>query len=605
MNHRRQTRRGPAAIAISALGVVVLVVASWLVVGPSTLGGPFSYVFINGSSMEPVLHHRDLVLLRTHTEYHVGDMVAYRHPKLGTVLHRIVDEQYGRFTMQGDNRPDVDTYAPLPEDVIGAVWVQVPGATPVIEALQSPRNAALLVVAVGALGVSRGFGRPKRRRGRRPRDRDPDRGPTRPPAGAPAGLASLGIYSATGGLLAGLGVMLAVGSVVLPRFIDPAATATTTDTRSYNERGAFTYERTVLGGVYDDDRLTAPQPLFRQLASTLPIAFDYTLEAPAAGLGIEDVRGTLELWGELRRSDGWSRRVELRSPLEFTGAHATIQSLVDLQSTDGLMDAVTEATGIDSGTYTLRVYASHEATATFAGQPIERTGTQFVEFMVGDLSVELIQGASELSREESGTVPVISVRPATFALPLLGTEFANVEVPGFARLAQYGAGAVFLVVALASWLTWRAGEDARIRARYGALLLRAALSEHRAAARTITVSTFADLARVAEGEGLLVLHEPHLRGGVEYRVFATDATYRYRSAAPAEAGDAPTSSQEPPPEAGPRRPMPFGPSTPPPAPPTPAPTPFEGAASSRPAASAPPALPSSVLPPLRRTGDAA
>ena len=599
MNHRHQTRRGPAAVALTAVGVVVLVVASWLVVGPSSLGGPFSYVFVRGSSMEPQLHNRDLVLLRTRGHYVVGDMVAYRHPDLGTVLHRIVGEQYGAFTMKGDNRPDEDSYQPRAEDIVGAVWLNVPGATPVIQALQTPRNAALLVVAVGALGVGTGFGKSKRpvRRRDGPKRRKPDRGNARTPAGA-GGLGALGAYSATGGVLAGLAVTLVVVSVVLPRAIDPAATTTTTDTRSYDERATFTYERTVLGGVYDGDRLTAPQPLFRQLASTLPVAFDYALDAPGApGLEVEDARGTLELWAELRRGDGWSRRIELRPALEFTGAHATIESLIDLQSTDTLMNAVTEATGVGSGTYALRVYASYEATAEFAGQPIDRSGEQFMEFNVSELSVELILGASEMLREDSGVVPVIAVQPATFSLPVLGTEVANAAVPGYAQLARIGAGALLVIVALATWLTWHAGEDARIRARHGALLLRAALSEHRSAARTVTVSQFADLARVAEAEGLLVLHEPHLGGGIEYRVFAADATYRYRSDGGSSLEASPFASDDQP-DVG--RPMPFGPSSPPGAP-------FggpglEGVTSSPPAA---PVLPPSVLPPVRRREDAA
>lgn len=537
MNNRRH-HRGPAATALAAVGVVVLLLAFWSVLGPSTLGGPFTYVFVRGNSMEPALHGQDLVLLRSRSSYDVGDVVAYRHPDLGNVLHRIVANEHGRFTLKGDNRPDTDSYEPTREDVIGAMWVAVPGATPVIEVLQSPRSAVLLAAAVGALMVGNRGGRkqPPLRGGRRQRA-----GPSgtarnggdgrghRGGGGSPMG--ALSVFAPLGGSLLGLLALLVAGAFALPRAIDPAATTAATDLRSYTERSAFAYERGIPGGVYDDDRLAAPLPLFRRLANSLPVSFEYELLSTSSDAELTAASGTLQLSAEVRRSNGWVRTVALRPPLDFVGTHPTIETLLDVHATDALIEVLEEATSVDAGTYTLRVVAEVEADAELAGQPFHRAHEQSIEFYVSDLEVELSLGASELVREDSGAVSIVTAHPAVQTLPIVGYDVPNAATPAIARVMYLIAAIGAVVVAVASALTWRGAEPARIRARYGALLVPAALSEHTPASRTVTLGSFAHLARIAEQEGQLVLVEPGVRGGTQYRAVSGDVLYRYHSGA--------------------------------------------------------------------------
>lgn len=129
-----------------------LVVAFWVGLAPTSIGGDYSYVIVNGSSMEPHLESGDIVLLRREASYGLDEVVAYRDPMIGPVLHRIRSKPDDRFVMRGDNRTTVDNYKPLPSDVLGrevAVWHR---GLAVILTVTSPLALGALAFAVLAAG---------------------------------------------------------------------------------------------------------------------------------------------------------------------------------------------------------------------------------------------------------------------------------------------------------------------------------------------------------------------------------------------------------------------------------------------------------------------
>ncbi len=129
-----------------------LVVAFWVGLAPTSIGGDYSYVIVNGSSMEPHLESGDIVLLRREASYGLDEVVAYRDPMIGPVLHRTRSKVDGRFVMRGDNRTTADNYKPLPSDVLGrevAVWHR---GLAVILTVTSPPALGALAFAVLAVG---------------------------------------------------------------------------------------------------------------------------------------------------------------------------------------------------------------------------------------------------------------------------------------------------------------------------------------------------------------------------------------------------------------------------------------------------------------------
>src|SRR4029079_17591415 len=81
---RRQLGRGPVSRSLRRwLGWLLLgaAAATWvLVLRPTSLGGPATYIVIRGDSMDPTYATGDLVILEQAASYGPGDIVAYRVP---------------------------------------------------------------------------------------------------------------------------------------------------------------------------------------------------------------------------------------------------------------------------------------------------------------------------------------------------------------------------------------------------------------------------------------------------------------------------------------------------------------------------------------------
>src|SRR6185437_14690353 len=62
---------------------------------PTSLGGDASYAIVSGTSMNPIYHTGDVVVVHQHASYKVHDIVAYRVPKPSPqagleVIHRLI-----------------------------------------------------------------------------------------------------------------------------------------------------------------------------------------------------------------------------------------------------------------------------------------------------------------------------------------------------------------------------------------------------------------------------------------------------------------------------------------------------------------------------------
>jgi signal peptidase len=134
------------------MGVILLAIAAaWLILlRPTVLGGPTTYVFVGGDSMLPTIERGDLIVANQADAYTVGMIVVYRiptgEPGAGAlVIHRIVggDSQNG-FTTQGDHNAYTDIWHPRSADVLGTLISVVPRAGPVVALVREPLPAASL-----------------------------------------------------------------------------------------------------------------------------------------------------------------------------------------------------------------------------------------------------------------------------------------------------------------------------------------------------------------------------------------------------------------------------------------------------------------------------
>ena len=152
--HRRR------ALSLLGTAATVAAVISWMVwLRPASLGGPTTYVYVAGTSMEPSMHTGDLVLTRRADSYRVGDVVAYPVPEgepgAGTlVIHRIVGgSSSDGYVVRGDNRSRADLWHPTAEDIVGRDWIHLRGFAEWIALLRSPLAVALFAGFVAFFAV--------------------------------------------------------------------------------------------------------------------------------------------------------------------------------------------------------------------------------------------------------------------------------------------------------------------------------------------------------------------------------------------------------------------------------------------------------------------
>jgi len=103
-------------------------VAWWFTFGPVALGGPATFVVVDGQSMEPVYAIGDLVVARARAEYAPGDIAVFFAPdRRRYVIHRLeerVDD--GSWLTIGDNNIVRDSWTVPDAAILGSEWFVVP-----------------------------------------------------------------------------------------------------------------------------------------------------------------------------------------------------------------------------------------------------------------------------------------------------------------------------------------------------------------------------------------------------------------------------------------------------------------------------------------------
>lgn len=158
------------AVTAAAVGVFL---AWFLLLRPSFLGGPVSWVRVTGVSMEPALEDGDLAIVRTEDSYRRGDIVAFRVPEGepaegGLVIHRIVGGSAANgFVVRGDNKRAPDLWKPTEAQIVGVLWFTVPGGGRLLGRLREPPTFASLAAALAVftvlVGGDKTRGRPRSR----------------------------------------------------------------------------------------------------------------------------------------------------------------------------------------------------------------------------------------------------------------------------------------------------------------------------------------------------------------------------------------------------------------------------------------------------------
>jgi len=156
---RHARSRFPRPRALVSFLSIALFVGWFQMMRPAFLGGPVPYAMVRGVSMEPTLHEGDLALVRARDRYAAGDIAAFLVPRGepgagAIVIHRIVGGSADEgFITQGDNKNAPDPWRPTDRDILGEMWLRIPGAGRMLASLRGPMPLATLAAVLAFLMV--------------------------------------------------------------------------------------------------------------------------------------------------------------------------------------------------------------------------------------------------------------------------------------------------------------------------------------------------------------------------------------------------------------------------------------------------------------------
>ena len=519
----------------NALGLIVLG-CLWFYFAPVPLGGSTTYVVTKGISMEPRFHTGDLALVRSQSSYHVGEVVAYHNKMLHTVvLHRIIGREGARYIFKGDNNNFVDPEHPAASQLIGALWLHVPGVGGRLQSIRSPALVGALLFFGMLLLTGGAFAQRRRRRLRQRRAGEsithpPRRLPQRP-AEPVAGVLGIGLLA-----------LLPFLALALLAFTH-APTARRPFNIPYKQSGTFSYSANAAPGpAYPGNRAVTGDPLFTHVLSTVNLRFGYLFDSAAA----HSLAGKASLSATITSTSGWQTTLALGAPTYFRGDHALVTGTLDLSSLLALMHSV-ETTTMVKGTYRLTITPHVSATGSLDLAPLRTTFSPEIQFSLGEFEAQPTTSegglfaagkpsTSQFAPSTTGSVTGTRYQPLFLSLGVARLSVATARTIALGAIAIL-VGALLAILALlrpilAFVAPRRRDESATIRARYGGLIIPVARVWQLPGVAVIDVADMEALVRIAEHYDRSILYETGDEGEA-FWVTDESGQFRYAVGAPA------------------------------------------------------------------------
>ena len=512
---------------------LVMMVVIWLVFAPRQAGGSASYVIVIGNSMEPRFHIGDLVIAHTQAAYQVGDAVVYRNRELGSfVFHRIIAEETGTFTLQGDNNSWIDTYQPARVEVIGKLWLHIPQGGTYIQKLRNPFVAATAAGTLAgflALGLFQGKpGGKKRMANKSISEQFASIGQKIKSWFTVSGRSGEAPQPIQGSFLEGwffaLGT-LAIASLIagIIAFSRPASHLVTDDV-PFEHVGFFSYTSPAPQGVYDSNTIQSGDPIFPRITCAVDVSFQYTFLAQGSGT----IAGSHQLTATIFEPvSGWRRSVPLEEVVSFSSNAFGATAKLNLCQMEKLTQSMEDGTDFHPGSYILTVSPKIQVTGDVSGLSLESAFDPSLSFYYDRVHFYLIQEDAEtnpLNPTASGAIG--GQRQAANTVLLFGAELAVPAMRWFAVIGLAGSLAgLFLLGARVQSLS-RRDPNAYIRARYESLLVDVRESGMADRVHAVDVASVEDLAKLAEKFNTIVLHT-EVNGSHLYTVRAEGTVYRF------------------------------------------------------------------------------
>jgi signal peptidase I len=469
----------------TSLSSLFLLIMGYVLLAPTQLGGAVTYVIVDGNSMEPAFHLGDLVLVRAQASYQPGDAVTYQNAELGRyVFHRIMSMNLGRFVLQGDNNSWLDTYQPSQDEIIGKLWVHIPKLGRAIEWVRTPLHMAFSVALLGGVLMSDLILKPNQSRRKKNN-----------PSGSPDLLPPGSLYIA--GFLVLVFLALTIFSFTQPLTRSSGNTP-------YQQTGDFVYSATGTAGVYDTALVRPGEPIFPKLTCFMNVGFTYNL----TGSGLGQVNGSQQMFARVSDAQsGWQRTIPMSQTTAFGGSSYFATSTLDLCQVQSLVSLVEQETGLHPNTYTLEIITHVEFAGSLAGNAVSDTFDPTLVFKFDKAHFYLAPAAGQVDPLHSTKAGIAgNPNPQANTLSVGGL---NLDIRMLRVICLLGLSFSVLGLSLIGILFYNIAspdQEARIRLKYGALLVDIFERDLELAASIININSMEDLVKLAERHGSMILH---------------------------------------------------------------------------------------------------
>lgn len=459
----------------------------WILFAPINVGGRAAYVILSGNSMQPDFSLGDLVVTHKQSHYQIGDALAYEHPTIGYVFHRViaVDEEKN-FILKGDHNDWDDSFHPSQDEIIGKLWLHVPGLGNTLETLRSPFAFAMLsLVFILLLFI---FLRPPKEKKKRKRG---NYAMSKTPMKTEEKLLLLALI-VVASLVLGI---VAFHRPLFNEIEEPFA---------YQQEASFRYSAEVPEGVYDSTQVAPGEPIFRKLNGSFSVELDYLFFSmhPA------DIHGDYRLLAVISDATGWKRTIELLPKTNFEGNLFTISETLSLNQVQQLIDRFEEETGVARGQYALTIVSDIHITGELAGLELNDQFQPALHFSINELEVVLEENPNSVDETLN---PSVSSALSQKAYEINYVSIFGLQVPVFT--ARWMAGLlgipalIFLGILLVQFYhATQKNEWERARLWYGSMFIKARDPQMLTSPQQVEIESVDDLASLAEQEQRPIFH---------------------------------------------------------------------------------------------------
>jgi signal peptidase I len=522
---------------------LILIVVIWASFAPTQFGGPTSFLTISGTSMEPNFHLGDLVIVHKESDYAIGDIIAYRNLDLDNIVfHRIIGHENDRFIMKGDNNSWVDSYHPLQEDVIGKLWIYVPSAGIWVQTIRQPMNMGLMAGALaGLIAISISNERVKTnkrmkrisiqdwiakfnpvRTGKDWIRRRKTDGKTAPGSGPKRSAPMSGTVEA---------IFFALGLIAFASFMGGLiaftrpATKSVPDVVTFQHLGFFNYSAPAPTGVYDSNGLKSGEPIFPKTTCSVNFGFQYTLVGNQPN---DTIVGSYQLLALIIEPiSGWQRTIPIISQTPFTGNAFLAKASFNVCQVETIIEEMENQTDFHPGSYTLSIEPVVRVTGTLSGHHLDDVFQPQLTFDYDRLHFFIIRDdpkTDPLNPSQAGLIRDFRSTANTISILGIDVSVPALRVGSIIFLLLSVAG----LIGLEKYMQDIAEDDphAFIQAKYGSILVDIQNKKAIQNSNIIEVTTIDDLAKLAERNNAMILHE--VRGQVHYySVDGNGVSYQY------------------------------------------------------------------------------